>query len=98
MLLLEAGPTFVKEVAPENPCFSLVHEMEGTQPPRCVDRQGAQEGEGVGRAECVRGGPTLQPRARDGGTQPPRLGGWEKAGDGSREGWVMKERKRVREG
>ena len=34
MLLLEAGPTFLKQIAPQNPCFSLVHEMEGTQPPR----------------------------------------------------------------
>lgn len=33
--MLEAGPTFLKQVAPENPCFSLVHELEGTQPPRC---------------------------------------------------------------
>ena len=32
--MLEAGPSFLKLVAPENPCFSLVKEMEGTQPPR----------------------------------------------------------------
>eukprot|EP00775_Hariotina_reticulata_P001808 gene1808-2141_t len=34
VLLLEAGPTFLKDIAPDNPCFSLVHEMVGTQPPR----------------------------------------------------------------
>lgn len=33
-MLLEAGPTFLKSIAPQNPCFSLVHEMPDTQPPR----------------------------------------------------------------
>jgi hypothetical protein len=36
VLMLEAGPTFLRAIAPENPCFSLIKEMEGTQPPRCA--------------------------------------------------------------